>query len=301
MIDMAGTFSIVAFDPKNGDLGVAVASRVLACASVVPFAEAGVGAIATQSFANTTYGPKGLEMLRNKVNPQDAIKRLTDPDQDKGRRQLAVIDARGRTANFTGDRCLKWCGAASGPNYSCQGNILTGENVVQAMARAFETTEGEIALKMMAALEAGEAAGGDSRGKQSAGMIVMRKKGGYGGFDDKYVDLRVDDHKEPVAELRRLLGMKLRFARMMRGYDELQKKQWDQAIATFQALVNEEPDNGTHWYNLACGQSMAGRRDAALASLKKALQLDPTMMSHANQDSDLDAIRDEAKRQGVLR
>jgi uncharacterized Ntn-hydrolase superfamily protein len=194
-----GTFSIVGADPKTGEVGVAVASKFLAVGSVVPFAQAGVGAIATQSYANTTYGPRGLELLRRKVAPQEVIRRLTQGDPQREQRQVGLVDAQGRSASFTGQRCLRWAGGVAGKHFAAQGNILTGEAVVQAMAEAFQKTPGELALKLMAALEAGEKAGGDSRGKQSAAILVARKNGGYGGFDDRYIDLRVDDHPEPRA------------------------------------------------------------------------------------------------------
>jgi uncharacterized Ntn-hydrolase superfamily protein len=204
-----GTFSIVGYDPKNGDLGVAVASKFFAVGSVVPWAKAGVGAVATQSFANTTYGPRGLEMMEKGASAEEVIKKLTDSDDGRDRRQVGIVDAKGHVATFTGAGCIPWAGGVTGKHYAAQGNILVGEQVVKAMGEAFEKTEGSLAEKLMAALEAGDNAGGDKRGKQSAALLVVRAKGGYAGFNDRYIDIRVDDHTEPTKELRRLLKIRL--------------------------------------------------------------------------------------------
>ena len=201
------TFSIVAYDPKTKDVGVAVESRFVAVGSVVPWAEAGVGAVATQSFANTAYGPRGLALLKKGLHPKDVIKRLTEKDAMAAQRQVGVIDARGRAASFTGDECFEWAGHAVGRNYACQGNILTGEAVVKGMARAFESTEGDLPVRLLAALHAGQKAGGDRRGQQSAALVVVRAKGGYGGFNDRWIDVRVDDHPAPIDELTRVFNV----------------------------------------------------------------------------------------------
>ena len=205
------TFSIVGYDPNNGDLGIAVQSKFFAVGAVVPWAEAGVGAIATQSWANTTYGPRGLELLKVGLSVQQTLDHLIRDDNGRKTRQVGIIDASGNPANYTGEDCHKWAGAASGKNYTAQGNILAGEAVVKAMGKAFETTEGELADKLMAALFAGQEKGGDTRGQQSAAMLVVRKNGGYSGFNDRYIDLRVDDAEEPIEELQRLLQIHKKF------------------------------------------------------------------------------------------
>jgi uncharacterized Ntn-hydrolase superfamily protein len=204
---MLATFSIVAFDPKNGDLGVAVQSKFLAAGAVVPWAKAGVGAIATQSWANTSYGPKGLELLSLGLSAPEVVEILIAEDEGRDLRQVGIVDAQGKAAAYTGKGCFEWAGHIIGPGYACQGNILAGPKVVEAMAEAFEKSEGELAHRLVAALEAGQAAGGDRRGQQSAALLVVREKGGYGGFNDRYVDLRVDDHPEPIKELKRLLSL----------------------------------------------------------------------------------------------
>jgi uncharacterized Ntn-hydrolase superfamily protein len=206
----ANTFSIVAYDPDRKEWGVAVASRVLAVGAIVPYAKAGVGAIATQSYANVTYGPRGLKLLADGKSAKDVVKELTDADKEKDVRQLGIVDPKGNAASFTGTKCNAWAGEKAGKHYACQGNLLTGEDVVGDMAKAFEEAKGALAWRMMVALKAAQKAGGDKRGKQSAAILVVRDKGGYGGMDDRYIDLRVDDHVEPIPELERILSKRIR-------------------------------------------------------------------------------------------
>ncbi len=199
------TFSVVGYDPETGALGIAVQSKFFAVGSVVPWAEAGVGAIATQSWANTTYGPKGLKLLKSGLSAEQALQRLIADDPGRATRQVGIVDAKGNVANYTGDECNAWAGAVSGEHYTAQGNILAGGDVVKAMGKAYAETDGELADKLMAALFAGQAAGGDTRGQQSAALLVVQENGGYGGFNDRYIDLRVDDAEQPIEELQRLL------------------------------------------------------------------------------------------------
>jgi uncharacterized Ntn-hydrolase superfamily protein len=199
------TFSIVAFDFENGDLGVAVQSKFPAVGAVVPWAKARVGAIATQAWCNTTNGPNGLKMLEGNLSAQETLSRLLADDTSPQVRQFAVVDAKGQVAVHTGTECLEWAGHVTGKGYSCQGNILAGAKVVESMARAYEETSGDLIDKLMQALSAGQASGGDRRGQQSAALLVVREKGGYEGFTDRYVDLRVDDHPTPIEELKRVL------------------------------------------------------------------------------------------------
>ncbi|MBT6104236.1 MAG: DUF1028 domain-containing protein [Verrucomicrobia bacterium] len=205
------TFSIVGFDPRTGDLGVAVQSKFFAVGSVVPWAKAGVGAIATQSYANVSYGPDGLELLADGKSARETVSTLTSADRNKQRRQLGIVDAKGNSASFTGSDCHDWAGHIEKPIFCAQGNILTGKEVVDTMASSFEQSQkqakGGLCDWLADALMAGQDAGGDSRGRQSAALLVVRKKGGYGGGNDRFIDLRVDDHKTPIAELRRLLQL----------------------------------------------------------------------------------------------
>ena len=203
------TFSIVACDlaASPPEWGVAVASKFLAVGSAVPFARAGVGAIATQAMANVSYGPRGLELLRSGRHADETAEALTEADDGRADRQLGVVDAQGRAATFTGESCFDWAGGVTGDGYSCQGNILAGEEVVLSMQKAYEETGGELAARLLAALHAGEAAGGDSRGRQSAALLVVSENGGYGGGSDVAVDLRVDDHPDPIPELERIFHL----------------------------------------------------------------------------------------------
>ena len=198
------TFSIVGFDPETKDLGVAVASKFIAVGAIVPWAKANVGAIATQALANVSYGPRGLELLSKGYSARKVIEMLVSDDPLRDERQIGIVDSKGEAAAFTGKKCFEYAGHIVGDGYAVQGNILAGSEVLEEMAKAFERTKGELVDKLLAALEAGDRAGGDRRGKQSAAILVVREKGGYGGYTDKYVDLRVDDHKEPVLELKRL-------------------------------------------------------------------------------------------------
>ena len=207
--EVVATFSVVGYDPDAKEWGVAVASKFLAVGSVVPWAEAGVGAVATQSYANVTFGPKGLELMRKGKTAEEALKALTDDDEGRDQRQVGLIDAKGEASTFTGKKCQAWAGGKTGKHFACQGNILAGPEVVDAMAKAFEETKGPLAWRLVLALEAGDKAGGDKRGKQSAAVYVVKAKGGYAGLNDRYIDFRVDDHKEPIPELARVLALRL--------------------------------------------------------------------------------------------
>lgn len=205
------TFSIVAYDPATGELGVAVQSKFVAVGAVVPWAKAGVGAIATQAFGNTKYGPKGLKLLASGKSAEETVKILTSKDGLRDNRQLGIVDVKGGSANFTGSRCQSWAGAKKGTHYTVQGNILAGKAVVEAMAKSFEESKGVLAERLIAALEAGQKAGGDKRGRQSAALLVVRKGWGYAGYNDRFRDLRVDDHKTPIQELKRVYQVHRKF------------------------------------------------------------------------------------------
>jgi uncharacterized Ntn-hydrolase superfamily protein len=203
-VPTVATFSIIAYDPDTKELGIAVQSRIPAVGAVVPFAKAGVGAVATQAYANVTYGPQALELLAKGETVDAAISKLTEADESREIRQLGIVNAKGEAATFTGKDCNAWAGGVKGENYCCQGNILTGEDVVKAMEKVFLETKGELAVRLLAALQAGQDAGGDKRGMQSAALLIVREGWGYGGLNDRYRDLRVDDHAEPIKELKRV-------------------------------------------------------------------------------------------------
>jgi uncharacterized Ntn-hydrolase superfamily protein len=201
---IVATFSIVAFDPETDSLGVAVQSKFLAVGSVVPWARAGVGAVATQAMANYNYGPRGLDLMSAGNSAEQTVEALTSEDEDREHRQVGVVDARGRASTFTGSECFDWAGGVTGEHYAAQGNILVGKETVEAMASTYAEADGDLATRLLEALDAGQVAGGDSRGKQSAALLVVREGGGYGGDNDRVVDLRVDDHPEPIRELIRI-------------------------------------------------------------------------------------------------
>ena len=207
MASPISTYSIVACDLDQGEWGVAVQSKFLAVGSVVPWAEPEVGAVATQAYANPRYGPEGLALLRQGLSAEEVVKRLTEADDGRDERQLGVVDAAGRGATFTGSGCHEWAGGRTGSGYAAQGNILVSGETVDALAETFDATEGSLAERLLASLAAAQAAGGDSRGQQSAALLVVRRDGGYAGLSDVVVDLRVDDHEAPIEELRRLHGL----------------------------------------------------------------------------------------------
>lgn len=201
------TFSIVAYDRERGAWGIAVQSKFISVGAVVPWARAGVGALATQAYANVTYGPEGLRLLAEGKSAPEVVKILTDADPVRDQRQLGVVDAKGGSAAYTGTKCMAWAGHVIGHGYACQGNILFGETVVPAMARSFESTPGDLPERLLAALDAAQREGGDRRGMQSSAMLIVRPEGGYDKGSDRWVDLRVDDHPTPIEELRRIFKL----------------------------------------------------------------------------------------------
>jgi uncharacterized Ntn-hydrolase superfamily protein len=202
---VVATYSIAACDLEAGQWGVATQSKFLAVGSIVPWAAPGVGAVATQALANPRYGPDGLALLAQGLSATDVVARLTEADEGRADRQVGVVDAEGRSATYTGSECLPWAGGLAGHGFAAQGNILVGEETVAALATTFTASEGQpLAERLLECLAAGQAAGGDRRGQQSAALLVVEKDGGYGGLSDTLVDLRIDDHHEPVTELARL-------------------------------------------------------------------------------------------------
>jgi len=291
------TFSIVAADAAAGEVGVAVASRFFAVGTVVPHARAGVGAVATQAFANTGFGPKGLDLLARGATPAEALAILLRGDDDRERRQVGVVAADGTSATYTGTGPNAWAGGRSGPGYAVQGNILAGEEVVAAMERAFLAGAGRpLAERLFAALAAGDAAGGDARGRQSAALVVCRDGAGYGGFTDRAVDLRVDDHPDPFAELERLLGLAMVNDLWNRGWTAFTRRQFDEALAWQEKAAEraaEQPALRPEvLYDLAVIRLAAGQPDAAVEALRQAVALNPKLAAQAAVDDDLLAIRD---------
>ena len=204
---LVATYSIAACDLDAGQWGVATQSKFLGVGSVVPWAVPGVGAIATQAYANPRYGTDGLALLREGLSAEEAVERLTAADDGRDHRQLGIVDAEGRAASYTGTECMEWAGGRTGDCYAAQGNILVSAETVDAIAETFERSQGPLAERLLDCLDAAQAAGGDRRGQQSAALLVVEKDGGYAGLSDEVVDLRVDEHARPLDELRRIYVM----------------------------------------------------------------------------------------------
>ena len=258
----AGTFSIVAFDSVTGEIGVAVQSKAFSVGSAVAWAEAGVGAIATQASTNESFGPRGLELLEAGLTSEQALDVLLEIDTGREDRQVGIVDACGTAANFTGSRCLAWAGGVTGTGYACQGNILAAEEVVTSMASAFEGTRGELADRLLGALEAAQAAGGDKRGMQSAALLVVRPSDAYPEYRHRYIDLRVEDHADPINELVRLyrihqktdlLEAHIRYDEQYRlqGRPDLARRERDIVGAMLEVALAEEPSDADYLNNLA--------------------------------------------------
>lgn len=264
------TFSIVGRDALNGDLGIAVQSRFLAVGAVVPWARAGVGAMAVQSFPNPSYGEHGLLMMAGGLNPTVTLTRLTEPDEGRGVRQVGVVDAQGRSACYTGADCIGWAGHLSGDDFAAQGNMLVGERTVAAMAETFQQAKGALAARLMAALGAAQDAGGDARGKQAAALLVVRNKGGFMGLSDRYIDLRVDDHPDPIPELNRLLEIQQTMHLCVDSAKLAGEGKIDEALAGMQEARARHPQDVNVLYFFARTYMIAGRKDEAQQMLDEA-------------------------------
>jgi len=291
--DPVATFSIAARDPATGELGVAVASRFFAVGTVVPWARAGVGAVATQAYANTTFGPRGLDLLASGRTPQQALEALLADDAGRDRRQVGLIAADGAAVTFTGPGTTPWAGGRSGPDYAIQGNILAGERVVAEMERAFLASQGHGTLgeRLYAALAAGDKAGGDSRGRQSAALLVVRAGAGYGGYSDRAIDVRVDDHPDPFGELKRLLGLALVNDAWNTGWTAFTERRFAEARAAQERAAALAPRNAEVLYDLGVIRLAAGARPEALRALTAAFAANPKLKGSARDDGDLAALR----------
>src|SRR6516165_2577368 len=269
------TFSIVAIDPQNGDLGVAVASRYFSVGSVVPWGMAEAGAVATQANVNVGYGQQAIDLLRQGMSAQDALKKLLADDKFPGKdgRQVAIVDAKGNIAAYTGPNAPKWAGDRQGKTWSAQGNILVGAQVPEAMGKAFDATQGELAEKLFAALKAGDFAGGDSRGRQSASILVVRKGGGRNTNNDRYVYINVDDHPEPLRELRRLLDIQMTGNHQTLMNRALTENRFDDALKSAEHLARYAPLNAQSHMILGFTAYLAGKPEQAFAAFKRAHEL----------------------------
>lgn len=268
------TYSIVARDPATGELGVAVQSHWFSVGSIVAWAEAGVGAVATQSFVDPSYGKNGLELMRGGKSGPDALKELLAKDEAREVRQVAMIDAQGRVDAFTGKNDIQAAGHIVGNNFSVQANLMLNDKVWPAMARAFENTKGDLAERMLAALDAAEAAGGDIRGKQSAALIVVTGKPTGQAWKDRTFDLRVDDNPEPLKELRRLVRLQRAYNHMNAGDLAVEKKDNEAALREYSAAEKLVPDNAEMIYWHAVALVNMGRVDESLPLFRKVFAMD---------------------------
>ena len=269
------TFSIVAIDPQTGEMGVAVASRYFSVGSVVPWAMADVGAVATQANVNVGYGQQALDLLRQGMTAPEALKKILADDKFEGKdgRQVAIVDAKGNVAAYTGPNAPKWAGDRQGKTWSAQGNILVGPQVPEAMGKAFESTQGELAEKLYAALKAGDTAGGDARGRQSASMLVVKKQGGRNINNDRYIYINVDDNPDPFTELRRLLDLNLAYNYGDKTFKALDAGKIEQARAAAQQALRYAPNSFGSHMRLAFLDYLVGDKAASLDEFARARSL----------------------------
>jgi uncharacterized Ntn-hydrolase superfamily protein len=258
------TYSIVARDPATGQLGVAVQSHWFAVGSLVPWAQPGVGAVATQSFVDVRYGVEGLQLMAQGKPAGQALRRLLATDPNPAVRQVGMIDADGRTAQHTGDRCIQYAGHLAGDNFAVQANLMAVEGVPEAMAKAYENARGSLAQRLLTALEAAEAVGGDLRGKQSAAVVVVRARPGVHPWEDRLVDLHVEDHPTPLLELRRLLRLHKAYRLMNLGDHALEANDIEGALAPYGQAEILAPDNLEMKFWHAVSLANAGRADKAM-------------------------------------
>ena len=295
------TFSIVAAD--GPEVGCAVQSRYFAVGSVVPWAKAGVGAVATQAAGVAVYGPQTLAFLEGGLGPEAALEQVLAGDSARESRQLGAVAADGSSASFTGAECLAWAGHRTGDGYAVQGNILAGEAVVVEMERAFLETGGSLAERLVSALEAGQAAGGDSRGQQSAAIVVERVGAASESREgiDRVCELRVEDHPTPIAELRRLLGIHLVWDSLRRATRFHAPGQYAEGAAILRAALEAQGEDAVLLYDLACFESLSGDTEAAFGHIARSLELDAGLKAGAAGDSDFDALRSDPRFEALVR
>jgi uncharacterized Ntn-hydrolase superfamily protein len=234
------------------------------------------------------------------MGANEVVEKLTGGDEERGRRQVGIVDANGESATYTGPECIPWAGGKAGKYYACQGNILVCEDTIDEMALAFETSTGDLATRLLRALKAGEDAGGDSRGKQSAAILVVKEGGGYGGFNDRYVDLRVDDHSDPIDELQRLLSIQLAYSALYKAGAMRREGDMESALEEAKRACKINPNLPEALYDLACYYSLTGMEDEALETLERAITLEPKFRDMAKGDPDFEAVRGNDRFRAML-
>jgi uncharacterized Ntn-hydrolase superfamily protein len=288
--ELEGTFSIIARDPSSGELGMAVQSKTLAVGSRTITIKGGVAVVAHQSASNPMYGAIGLELLAAGMSPQQALDQMLRGDEGRESRQVAILDISGRSAAFTGSSANEWKGHKCGTNFCVQGNILVGAEVVDALARTFESASGPLADRMLAAMEAGQAAGGDLRGTQSAALVVAKPLAGAAGFGDRVLDLRVDDSRAPIPELRRLLNMFQARQLVADASARLREGNVSAASAASLAAREKSPEYDEAWLSWAATELAAGRKSGALEGLRRAVDLNPANRRQLPRNRNFEAL-----------
>lgn len=271
------TYSIVALDETTGELGVAVQSHWFSVGFLVPWAKAGVGAVATQSFVKVDYGPDGLQLMESGITAVDALKTLTSKDEGEAVRQVGMIDIKGNVAAHTGSRCIKYAGHIVGKNYSVQANMMANGTVPKAMAVAFEKTKGDLADRMMAALEAAEAEGGDIRGKQSAAMVIVSGEPSGVDWKDTKLSLRIEDHPTPLIELKRLIRVHRAYQHANMGDHYMETEEIDKALIEYSKAAEYYPENAELPYWSAVALANGGRLEEALPVFRSVFQRNPDL------------------------
>ncbi len=270
----AHTYSIVAFDRETGEFGVAVQSHWFSVGPIVPWAESGVGAIATQSFVEVSYGPLGLELMRAGKSAEEALSALVKADKSESVRQVAMVDAQGRVAAHTGKNCIPEAGHFTGDGFSCQANLMLKNTVWKAMAQAYQSTKGELVDRLLAALEAAEREGGDIRGRQSAAIVIVRGKSSGVWWKDRIYDLRVEDHRDPVGELKRLVRLNKAYNHMNRGDELLTENKVEEAMKSYTTAMEMYPENAEMTFWPAVTMAASGKVEESLPLFKKVFALD---------------------------
>ena len=290
--EVEGTFSIIARDPASGELGMAVHSKAYAVGSRTISAKGGVAVIAHQATSNPMYGQVGLELLQGGMTPQQALDYMVRADEGRDSRQVSILDMQGRSASWTGSRPRDWKGHRCTPDYCVQGNILAGPQVLDGMARNFEAAAGQpLAERLLSALDGGQAEGGDRRGMQSAALMVVKPLAGAAGFSDRVIDARVDDHRAPIVELRRVFNVFRAGQKMADANRQLQGNQQDEALRTAIAARELAPESDSVWVGLASIYLKLGRKAESLAALRRAVESNPANKSELPKNANFESVR----------
>ncbi len=295
-----GTFSIIARDPASGELGMAVHSKAHAVGSRTISAKGGVAVIAHQATSNPMYGQVGLELLQRGMTPQQALDYMVRADEGRDSRQVSILDMQGRSASWTGSRPQDWKGHRCTPDYCVQGNILAGPQVLEGMARGFEAAAGQpLAERLLLALDGGQAEGGDRRGMQSAALMIVKPLAGAAGFSDRIIDARVDDHRSPIVELRRVFNVFRANQMIADANRQLQGNRQEEAVRTAIAASELAPGSDNAWVGLANIYLKAGRKPESLAALRRAIELNPAHRTELPKNANFESFRPDPEFQKI--